>query len=180
MNSRPRGAKEAIQSVAHRCIADLVEKELVALAKIVRNESTIMTESEVTSVHIEKITSDMQAAAPILWSLLDKIAQSESQRTRNTKKTPEKVSITCYFTQINMPDSPTQDYYNCPFDVAIFPKSTLQCSTENLWNVFQISTPCCPRFRCLARTRHHNELILGNKELECYRERQHGHDIEVY
>ena len=90
-NSRPRGAKEAIQSIAQRCMSDLVEKELVSLYKLVYKDSKMMKENEVTSVHIEQLTSEMRGAAPTLWGLLETMASTKSQKKRNTRKRPEKV-----------------------------------------------------------------------------------------
>ncbi len=78
---------------AQQCITDLIEKELADLYKLVYNSNKMMKEHEVTKVRIEKLTTDMQATAPILWKLLETIAHSKSQEKRNTRKRPEKVRV---------------------------------------------------------------------------------------
>lgn len=84
--------EEAIQDVVQKCISDLVEKELVSLYKLVYNKSKMMKENKVTRVHIKELTKDMQAAAPILWKLLEMIVHTKSQEKRNKQKNPDNVS----------------------------------------------------------------------------------------
>ncbi|KLO06378.1 hypothetical protein SCHPADRAFT_946131 [Schizopora paradoxa] len=90
-NSRPHGARNAIRDVSQKCVSDLVEKELVSLYKLVYNKNKMMKETEVTRVHIKRLTKDMRNAAPILWKLLETIARTKLQEKRNIKKNPDNI-----------------------------------------------------------------------------------------
>lgn len=96
-NVRPRGAKRAIQEIAQKCTADLMERELVTLYKLVYKDTQVMKENEVTSVHIDQLTLAMREGAPTLWKLLEAMASTRAQK-RNIRKRPEKVrSISNYY-----------------------------------------------------------------------------------
>ncbi|KLO06460.1 hypothetical protein SCHPADRAFT_805408, partial [Schizopora paradoxa] len=90
-NPRPTGAKPAIERVAKLCVVDIVKRELANLSEIVWNDSRKMTEQDITSLHIKQITSEMKAAAPMLWELFDTMARSSKQMKRNKRKDPDRI-----------------------------------------------------------------------------------------
>jgi len=89
--SRTKAARPVMEEFAHVCVRETLDYELDAVSELLRSQNDA-TEEFFTQMSFSELGSDIQAVAPLLWSLLRRSAYTERQERRNTTKDPNKVS----------------------------------------------------------------------------------------
>ena len=90
--SRPVAARPAMEEFARTCLRETIEDELETVAELFKSPDDA-SEAFFTQMSFLKLSDELQATAPTLWSLLRGSAYTEKQEKRNTHKNPSKVCI---------------------------------------------------------------------------------------
>lgn len=90
--SRSVAARPVMEEFAHRCLRETIDDELEKAAELFKS-SDDASEAFFVQISFCRLSDDLQAAAPTLWSLLRRSAYTEKQEKRNTHKNPSKIIL---------------------------------------------------------------------------------------
>ncbi|KAH7917913.1 hypothetical protein BV22DRAFT_1076546 [Leucogyrophana mollusca] len=90
---RPAGARRALEEFAVNCTTSMIDREMEHLAPHFLSSPDELSQEHLTCFDFNDFTDLLKREAPVLWSLLDRIAYTDKQRARNTCKGPDMVIL---------------------------------------------------------------------------------------